>query len=144
MADDGDIKSIKKSLQDLRTEAKDYRDIMEDNETFMDMIMSKRAKQLKEDAANHKKTIRQKILEIRELKAENAEANKEKIIQLQREIATEEDAIEALDAKTEAQDRMTAAVKKSIAETMQLTQVYGDHEIVKIDYEYKDANIGNI
>ena len=61
MADDGDIKSIKKSLEDLRTEAKDYRDIMEDNQTFMDMIMSKRAKQLKEDAANHKKVIKQKI-----------------------------------------------------------------------------------
>jgi hypothetical protein len=142
MADDGDIKSIKKSLSDLRTEAKDYRDIMEDNETFMDMIMSKRAKQLREDAANHKKTIRQKILEIRELKTENAEANKEKIIQLQREIAAEEDAIEALDAKTEAQDRMTAAVKKSIAETMQLTQVYGDHEIVNIDLIARMAKFG--
>ena len=61
---DKDIKSIRASLEALKEEAKDYRDIMQDNETFMDMIMKKRSENTKQEVAQIKSANREKAREI--------------------------------------------------------------------------------
>jgi hypothetical protein len=129
------IKELRNALGALKEEAKDYRDIMEDNETFMNMILDKRLEAYKEEARAHKEKIAQ-------YKAEMSTASDAEKEHFKDAIANEEELLRSKEKLVKDPGQQTRAVKKTTAEMMQMTQVYGDHEIVTIDLMARMVKFG--
>ena len=138
MAKDLDPKSLaelRRTLEALREEAKDYRDIMEDNETFLAMMLDKRLEKYKEESRAHKRKIAQQIENIKTLEGEEKEKAKADLERMK-------DALDNSEKQVKAQEQQTRAIKKTTAEMMGMSEVYGRHEVVTIDLVARMTKLG--
>jgi len=143
-----DLSGIESRLEALRREAEDYRDIMQDNAAFMDSIMVDRTEALDEEIEKREQNIRSIERQIESLKAIQregyrlTESEREQIKLLEKKIELENKEIRTINSKKAAQEKMNGVIKKTMAETMQLTEVYGKHEILNVDLIARVGQLG--
>lgn len=129
------LKQLQEAMEALKGEALDYRDTMRDNETFMNMLLEGRIVAKKKEIAAEQERIAQLKAGLAELSAEDQKAANDSI-------AASELKIAQLEREEKQQQQMNIAIKKTIAETMQLTEVYGKHEIVTVDLMARMVKLG--
>lgn len=143
-----DLSGIESRLEALRREAEDYRDIMQDNAAFMDSIMIDRTAALDEEIEKREQNIRSIERQIESLKAMQqagfglTQSELEQIKLLEKKIDLENKEIRNINSKKAAQEKMNGVIKKTMAETMQLTEVYGKHEIINVDLIARVGQLG--
>jgi hypothetical protein len=129
------LKQLQEAMEALKTEATDYRDTIRDNETFMNMIMEQRLEAKKKEIAAEQERIAILKASLAELSEDEQKAVNDSIVASERKIAQ-------LQQEEKKQMQMNAAIQKTIAETMKLTEVYGTHELVTIDLMARMVKMG--
>ena len=131
-----DLSGIEERLEALRREAEDYRDIMQDNAAFMESIMMDRTKGMDKEIADRQRVIRSlqdEMQALRDRRRVGEQIDEEEFAAIRQKIELENQEINTINAKKAAQEKMNGVIKKTMAETMQLTEVYGKHEIINVD-----------
>jgi hypothetical protein len=128
------LKEIQRLLKGINEEMTDYRDIIRDNETFFGMMLDSRVKANKAELETLKinlaaaKALKREGESLNEAQEELIKNGDKRLIQLTNEV--------------EKQQQMSVAAKKTAAEMMKLTEVYGRHEIVTVDLMARVFKLG--
>ena len=128
------LKEIQRLLKGINEEMTDYRDIIRDNETFFGMMLDSRVKATKAEL----ESLKLRIAEANELKAAGRDLS-----EAQEELTQKgADRLIELTKEVEKQQQMSVAAKKTAAEMMKLTEVYGRHEVVTVDLMARAFKLG--
>ena len=129
------LREFKKLLEGINEEMKDYRDIMRDNETFFGIMMDGRINKTREAFDDEQKALAK-------LKAQREASDEDQKKYFDDFIIQSEEKLAKLKKEIREQENMSRAAKKTAAEMMKLTEVYGRHEIVTVDLMARVFKLG--
>ena len=129
------LREFKKLLEGINEEMKDYRDILRDNETFFGMMMDTRINKTREELDEARKKNA-------ELKLLAQQAGEDITDAMRGQLEASDALVSSLELQVREQENMSRAAKKTAAEMMKLTEVYGRHEIVTVDLMARVYKLG--
>jgi len=129
------LREFKKLLEGINEEMKDYRDILRDNETFFGMMMDTRINKTREELDEARRANAA-------LKLEAQQAGENMTDAMRGQLEASDALVGSLELQVREQENMSRAAKKTAAEMMKLTEVYGRHEIVTVDLMARVYKLG--